>query len=120
MNMQSSSLATRRFGQPSIRTARDIEYDAFSRVTRGLQRAMQGEGSIVQAACANIELWTALAADLADDENLLPPALRGSLLSLAIFSIRHSQRMMTGEPQGTVLVDINLSVMRGLRGEVAA
>ena len=120
MTMQSPSIAAQRFGHPHIRTARDIEYDAFSRVTRGLQRAIRGDGSLVQAAAANAELWTTLAADLADEGNALPAAMRGSLLSLAIFSIRTSQRVMTGGAKADALVDINLSIMRGLRGEVAA
>jgi flagellar protein FlaF len=42
------------------------------------------------------------------------------LLSLAGFSIRHGQAVMAGNATTEPLVDINLSVMRGLRGAGAA
>ena len=119
MTMQTPGFSAQLFGYHPVRTGRDIEYDAFSRVTRGLQRAMHGEGSVSQAAAANVELWSTLATDLADDGNGLPVALRGALLSLAIFSIRHAQAVMTGACQAGPLVEVNLSIMKGLRGEVA-
>lgn len=120
MTLQSPGLSAQRFGFNQVRTARDIEYDAFSRVTRGLQRAMRGDGSLAQAAAANVELWSTLAVDLADDGNGLPAELRGSLLSLAMFSIRHARGVMTGDRRADPLVEVNLSIMKGLRGEVAA
>ena len=107
-----------RFGYRQVGTARDIEYDAFSRVTRSLQRAQRGEGSLVQAASSNCELWSTLATDLADDENALPAELRASLLSLAIFSIRHGQSVMSGQRTADALIQVNMSIMKGLRGEV--
>lgn len=120
MTMQPMHQSSQRFGQPHLRTARDIEYDAFSRVTRGLQRALRGDGSLVQAAAANAELWSVLAADLAEEDNALPRELRGTLLSLALFLIRHSHRLMAGAAPAEPLIDVNLSMMRGLRSEAAA
>lgn len=120
MTVQAPGFSAQRFGFHQVRTARDIEYDAFSRVTRGLQRALKGDGSLAQAAAANIELWTTLASDLADDGNGMPPQLRGSLLSLAIFSIRQARGVMTGARSAEPLVEVNLSIMKGLRGEAPA
>lgn len=120
MTTQATGFTGRRFGHIPIRTERDIEYDAFARVTRSLQQALRGDGSLAAAAAANVELWSALATDLADDGNALPVSLRGALLSLALFSVRHAQGVMTGERQADALIDVNLSIMKGLRGEAAA
>lgn len=108
------------FGSPVTRSTRDIEYDAFSHATRLLCNAQKGAGSPVHAAYVNSELWTVLAGDLADDENELPTQLRASLLSIAMFSIRHCRSVMAGDATVDALIDINLSIMKGLRGEAAA
>lgn len=75
---------------------------------------------MIEAAAASMELWTTLAADLADDGNALPDQLRASLISLSIFALRQGQMVMSGERQPDALIDVNLSIMKGLRGEVAA
>ena len=95
--MQAPGFSAQRYGFHQIRTPRDIEYDALSRVTHQLQRAIGGDGSLAAAAAANSDLWTTFATDLADDGNALPARLRGTLVSLAIFSIRHGQKVMAGE-----------------------
>ena len=61
-----------------------------------------------------------LAADLADPGNGLPDALKAQLLSLARFSLRHSDRVLAGNATSAVLIDVNISIMKGLRGEVRA
>jgi len=76
--------------------------------------------SLARAAAANADLWSTLAADLADDGNDLPDDLKARLLSLAIFSIRQSHRAIAGNAEPAALIDINLAIMKGLRGEVAA
>lgn len=120
MTAHQTGLAARRFGSEQVRTARDIEYDAFSRVTRQLQRALSGQDSLAAAAGANAQLWTVLAGDLAEEDNTLPPELRAGLLSLAIFSLRHGRAVMAQGASPQPLIDINLHVMKGLRGEAAA
>lgn len=107
-------------GFQQARTPRDLEYDAFSRVTRGLLKARDGQGSMIRAASEAVELWTVIAADLADDGNALPETLRASLISLAIFAIRQGHRIMAGNGGADALIDVNMSIMKGLRGEVAA
>lgn len=107
-------------GFQQARTPRDLEYDAFSRVTRGLLKARDEQGSMIRAASEAVELWTVIAADLADDGNALPETLRASLLSLAIFAIRQGHRIMAGNGGADALIDVNMSIMKGLRGEVAA
>ena len=78
------------------------------------------EAEAVQAVHLNNELWTILATDLADPGNALPEAMRAGLLSLAGFCLRHGHSALSGQASTDALIDINLSIMKGLRGEVAA
>lgn len=111
----------RAYGNPALRGARDTEYDIFSRVTRMLRQA-PGECKAVatiDAVSKNNELWSLLAADLSHPDNALPDDVKAGLLSLAGYAIRHGNAVLAGGGTTDVLIDINLSVMRGLRGEAA-
>lgn len=105
------------YGINAVRTARDAEYDIFSRVTRMLREA-DTRAEQIAATYKNNELWTLLASDLANPENALPDELKANLISLAIFSIRHGSSVMQGEALVQPLIDINMSMMKGLRGSV--
>lgn len=108
------------YGTPALRGARDLEYDAFSRVTRMLRQAPRDCGSpeTVAAVAKNNELWTILAGDLSDPGNRLPADIKANLLSLARFSLRHGQAVLAGLGCTDVLIDINVAIMKGLRGGV--
>lgn len=110
------------YGSNAVRTDKDNEYAVFARVTHMLHRAgALGEGpEYMQAVAKNNELWTLLAADLAHPGNALPDDLKARLLSLAIFSIRHGHAVMKGAATVDALIDVNMSMMKGLRTEVAA
>ncbi|MFD1794770.1 flagellar biosynthesis regulator FlhF [Paracoccus aurantiacus] len=105
-----------RYGSPLAKSPREVEYELFARITRALQIAPKGAA---QAIVDNTQLWTELAADLASPGNALPDAVKGHLLSLAMFSIRHGNRVLGGKGDASVLVDINLNIMKGLRGQRA-
>lgn len=102
-----------------VRTPREAEYDVFSRVTGMLRQAARqaDNNETIQAVHKNTELWTLLAFDLAEPGNSLPDHVKAGLISLAGFSVRHGQAVMAGKATSDVLIDINLSVMRGLRSE---
>ncbi|MFN3144267.1 MAG: flagellar biosynthesis regulator FlaF [Paracoccaceae bacterium] len=105
-----------------LRSARGTEFEIFARVTRRLTSAAK-DGAFPALAAAlhdNRRLWTALAADLADEGNALPPGLRAQLFYLAEFTMAHSARVLSGEATAEALVDINTSVMKGLAGPGAA
>ena len=105
----------------AIRTTRDIEYDAFARVTRRLKRAQAGQpagfAKLAHALHENRTLWTTLAADLVGKGNGLPAELRARLFYLAEFTVQHSQRVLAGLASADALIDVNSAVMRGLRGK---
>lgn len=109
------------YGSPVSKAPREIEYELFARVTRALQMVAANErgGKAAQAVVDNTMLWTELAADLAHEANQLPADLKGGLLSLAMFSIRHGNRVISGDASVEPLIDINLNIMKGLRARGA-
>lgn len=106
---------------PSLRSPRDTEFDAFARVTRALKASCAASpeafAARARALSDNRRLWAVLALDLADDRNTLPDQTRLQLLNLAQFVMNESDRILGGQGELEVLVDINSAVMRGLRGE---
>ncbi|MGO4914652.1 flagellar biosynthesis regulator FlaF [Pseudogemmobacter sp. W21_MBD1_M6] len=102
-----------------LRMPRTTEYDAFARITHRLKDAAEnGEASfpnLVDALYANRQLWTLLAVDVANEENLLPQSLRAQIFYLAEFTALHSGKVMDRTAKADVLVEINMSMMRGLR-----
>jgi len=118
--MNASALAQSAYGlkAPGVKSARETEYQVFARVTGGLTRA-RDTGAIhdlAQSVHDNTRLWTTLAADLMGDGNRLPDALRAQLLSLAQFSVLHGSRVLQHEARIDPLIEVNESVMKGLRG----
>lgn len=108
--------------QSPVRTARQAEHQVFSTVTARLRAALRAPGDMAPLAAAlhdNRRLWTRLAADVADAGNGLPPELRARLFYLAEFTHHHTQRLLRGEGEGQVLLEINAAVMRGLGGAPA-
>lgn len=106
-------------GAPA-RDARDVEYDAFSRATAALRTAQRTHRvpDITAAVHLNTVLWNALLAALSAPGNRLAETLRGDLASLALFSVRHGHKV-AGPDDLAPLIDVNIAMMRGLRGEGA-
>jgi flagellar biosynthesis activator protein FlaF len=104
-----------------MRSTRSIEYDILARTTKALTAAARRKGedfaAFVSALHDNQRLWSTFAADVADDDNGLPQALRARLFYLFQFTAEHSRQILDGQGEVDVLVDINTAVMRGLRGE---
>ena len=106
----------------TLKTPRDIEYDVLARITGQLQNAIAATGPAAFPALAtamheNSRLWTAFAADLADAGNQFPQQLRARIFYLAEFVLQHTPKVLNGSARADALVDINLAVMRGLRGQ---
>ncbi len=105
-----------------VRTDRGVEYAAFANATRQLKSVETADRSrfveVAHAVNDNSRLWGVLAADLMNDDNALPVPLRAQLLSLAQFVRKHSLIVLAGKASVEPLIDINTSIMRGLRGEM--
>jgi flagellar protein FlaF len=109
--------------QSAVNTERGTEHAAFERVTAQLARANRPEASVAQKAAAlhdNRQLWTLMAANVADANNALPQTLRAQIFYLAEFTLQYSRKALSQKLSLTPLIDINTAVMRGLRGEAQA
>ncbi len=98
-------------------TPRDLEYRAFGQVTAGLVRVKEENaplGMVAEAIDANRRLWNVLAADCAVPENRLPLALRGQIISLAMWVARYSGEVLRDGADLEPLIDINRTMMEGL------
>lgn len=104
--------------QNVIRTQSSIELEAFARVTRKL-RDTSKDGScyadLVAALHDNRLLWNVIAADVADSGNTLPKELRARLFYLAEFTVIHSRKVADKKATVDALIDVNTSIMQGLR-----
>lgn len=124
MTLQAGHHAAYLAANRTLGTPRDIEYQLFSQITGALNQARDaGQFPVLARALhENRQLWTALAIDLASDDNGLPQKLRADLLSLAQFTFTHTGQILQREPDASVdaLIDINTAIMKGLRGELPA
>lgn len=126
MNKSSKALSGYAAAAKPVRTDRGTEYAAFARVTSSLKAVDATDKSafpaLAEAIFDNQRLWSLLARDLRQDGNALPIELRVQLISLAEFVQKHSRSVLRGAESVDPLIDINTSIMRGLRGaqEVAA
>ncbi|PZX15066.1 flagellar protein FlaF [Palleronia aestuarii] len=98
----------------TFKPAKDVEYDAFAKIT-GAMKSAQTMPEKVAALHRNKQLWNILAIDVADPENALPMQLRAEILSLAQFTGKQTSKILAGSDGIDVLVEINTSIMRGLR-----
>lgn len=105
-----------------IRTDRGTEYDAFAGITRRLKSYGQQKGkdfaALAEALHDNRRLWNILATSVADKQNSLPNSLRAQIFYLAEFTEQHTSKVLSGNDEVDVLVDVNLSIMRGLKPSV--
>lgn len=115
--------AYRQIADP-IRTARGTEYAVIARITHRIKNAhLKGDSGypeLVAALDENRKLWTNFAVDVAGADNALPSDLRAKIFFLAEFTLAQTGKILAGSGNAKSLIDINLAVMRGLRGQGAA
>ena len=109
----------------TLRSARDLEYDALAMITGRLETAADpdaaggGAADIGARAAAlhdNRRLWALFATEAADPANPLPADLRARIRALGAFTQAHTSKVLRdGAPLGP-LIEINTAVMRGLSG----
>lgn len=120
------TLAHRAYGQIKHRTAgnKDVEYALFQDITQALQAVDAAEAPQptiwADAISRNLQLWSALATDLLNSGNQLPQALRAQILSLCEFVRRTSMSVLAGEPGLGDLIEVNETIMLGMRPSCSA
>ncbi|MEM9046623.1 MAG: flagellar biosynthesis regulator FlaF [Pseudomonadota bacterium] len=107
--------------QSSTKTPRQIEYQAFARVTKDLRLAAQRSDEdfprLVEALSQNQRLWAILSSDVIGAKNELPDLLRSRIFYLAKFTRIHTRKVLERTDTVDVLLEVNMSVMRGLSKE---
>lgn len=104
--------------QASTSSDRETEYRLLGAVTGALVRARDTETTLqekVKAVLWNDKIWNAFMCDLGSAENNLPKALKGALMSLAIWVAKETQRILDNEVDLNGLININRQIMEGLR-----
>jgi flagellar protein FlaF len=104
--------------QASTGSDRETEYRLLGAVTGALVRARDTETTLqekVKAVLWNDKVWNAFMCDLGSAENNLPKALKGALMSLAIWVAKETQRILDNEVDLNGLININRQIMEGLR-----
>lgn len=116
MNATNLAMAAYSSSSAPIRSDRATEYDVFSRITRRLKTSdpNQNYPDFVEALHDNRQLWTLLAVDVADKDNILDPQLRAQIFYLAEFTQQHTSKILAGKETVSALIDINTAVMGGL------
>lgn len=103
-----------------IRSPRATEYEALARISHRLRYAAQDRTSnfpaYVAALSENARLWTTFAADVADPANPLPQELRARIFWLAEFTDAETRKLMRGNGDVAILIEINAAILHGLRG----
>jgi flagellar protein FlaF len=98
---------------------RSAEYRLFGQVTGALMD-VQNVGSrgpvLVDAIDWNRRVWSTLAVDCLDNENQLPRELRAQIVSLSLWVTRYSSEVVQQGASLDPLIDVNRSIMQGLRG----
>ncbi|MBB97792.1 MAG: flagellar biosynthesis regulator FlhF [Rhodobacteraceae bacterium] len=119
-----TNLAAAREGYGSAaaptRSEKSIEYDVLAQITRRLKSAAEkgpsGFSALASALHDNKRLWNVFAIDVADPNNKLPESLRARLFYLAEFTHAHTSAVLQRRAKVAPLIDINMAVLRGLRG----
>src|SRR6185312_890494 len=97
---------------------RQMEYRLFAQVTLALIEASKTDPKDIAARVDvldwNRRMWTALSEDCSNPENRLPPPLRASIISLAIWVSRHTSAVIRRQEQIEPLIEINRMIMQGL------
>ncbi|WP_092426181.1 flagellar biosynthesis regulator FlaF [Alloyangia pacifica] len=123
--MNAHLMARRAYAQSntSTRTARAIEYDLIARVTHRMKSAAEAGPrsypALVAALHDNRKLWTALAVDVADEDNKLPQELRAQIFYLCEFVQHHTGKILSRKAKLAPLIEVNRAILAGLNSRPA-
>jgi flagellar protein FlaF len=114
MSLQAYQQAATRAENP-----RDLEYRLFAQVTRALIEAAKLDpitdiGRRADALDWNRRMWSTLGAVCAEPDNQLPPQLRASFISLAIWVSKYTTTVIRNQDEIEPLIDVNRMIMQGL------
>jgi len=98
---------------------REREYDIFGRAIELLREAdgyPAQSPEMLNALVFLQRLWTVLLMDISHADNALPDKLKAQLISIGLWVMRESDRIVRGEHNDlAALIDINLMIQEGLK-----
>ena len=103
--------------QPTKEGYRDLEYKVLGTVTGALIKAREPGTELsdkFNAVLWNEKVWNTFRCDLSSPDNQLPDELKASLISLAIWVSKETNRVMDHLADLDGLISINRQVMAGL------
>jgi flagellar biosynthesis activator protein FlaF len=105
--------------EDSSRDCRQREFELFQRAI-DLMKTAEGMPSqspeMIDAVVFVQRLWTFLIKDLGHPDNGLPDQLKGQLISIGLWVMRESDRVVRGEQKSLeALIDINAMIQEGLK-----
>ena len=98
----------------AVKTDRAIEAQVLSSITADLQRSKDNFPKLVDALHRNRLFWTALAADVSQEENRLPETLRARIFYLAEFTFHQTSRILADGKSTDILIEINSAIISSL------
>lgn len=98
----------------SVTAQLERDYLPYDQSERRIERLQFLADGLRTPLWKNQQVWSAFKLDLAEAKNGLEPALRASMLSIAIWVEKHTQGVMAGGKQIRPLIDINHSIINGL------
>ena len=114
-------MVSRVYSQVSRKTASEHvnELAVFEQITGELEAIAHADrpnpAAWGDAITRNMQLWTIVSADLMKPENALPEETKQGLMQLGLFVLTHSQKVLAGDEEMDVLIDINRSIIEGLK-----
>jgi len=97
---------------------RAMEYRLFGQVTGALidvSRSGTRGGKLAEALDWNRRVWRTLATDCMDDRNRLPEGVRAQIISLSLWIVKYSKRVMREGAPVDPLIEVNRTIMQGLQ-----
>ena len=105
--------------QRAAENPRSTEYRLFGQVTGALidaQNANARGAALMDAIDWNRRMWSTFAVDCLDNNNRLPQGLRAQIVSLSLWVSKYSSEVVQQGAPMDPLIDINRTIMQGLRG----
>ena len=103
--------------QRMAESPRSTEHRLISEISREMMAAWD-RGSrgaaLMPALHRNREMWSTFAATCGAPGNMLPPDVRASIISLALWVDRHTSAVMAGRDTIEPLLEVNRSLLDGL------
>jgi len=119
MNAQTMAKTAYTATAKTVKSPRAVEYEVIARITHELKATAEKKtknfAAFAEAVHRNNQLWTTLAANVADENNELPTEVRAQLFYLSEFSRRHAAQALAGRASVAPLLEINTAVLKGLR-----